>query len=380
MSSNEFLPFTRPCIDEETIAGVGEVLRSGWITTGPQVREFEAQLSAFFDGRLVRTLASGTGTLEIGLMLAGVGAGDEVVTTALSWVATSNVIVRLGAKPVFVDVDPVTRNIDLDRIEPAITPRTRALLPVDLAGLPFDRDRLYTIARAHKLRVLEDAAQSMGASWHGRRIGAIGDLISFSFQANKNMTCAEGGCLVVNTAEEAKQCELLRLQGVERFADGESDCTVAGIKHNMTDVAARIGLGQLRRLAEFNARRRALAQLYFAQFDRTLGCELPVADFDNSNWHMFQVVLPPEVLRGEFILAMKERGIGIGVHYPAITLLSLYRRMGFKPGDFPVAERIGRGIATLPLFPLMRDADVTRVCETTTEVLTQLRARRARRA
>jgi dTDP-4-amino-4,6-dideoxygalactose transaminase len=380
MASSEFLPFTRPCIDEATIAGVGEVLRSGWITTGPQVREFESELSAYFGGRPVRTFASGTGTMEIGLLLAGVGPGDEVITTALSWVATSNVIVRLGAKPVFVDIDPITRNIDIERIEAAITPQTRALLPVDIAGQPFDRDRLYAIAARHQLRVVEDSAQSMGARWKGRHIGAIGDLVSISFQANKNMTTAEGGCLVVNTAEEAKQCELWRLQGVERFPDGESDCTLAGIKHNMTDVAARIGLGQLRRLDEFNARRRALARLYFEQFDRGLGCELPVADFENSNWHMFQVVLPPDVIRGEFILAMKERGIGIGVHYPAIPSLTLYRHMGFRPGDFPVAERVGRGIATLPLFPLMQDADVTRVCRTAAEVMGQLRGPRARRA
>jgi dTDP-4-amino-4,6-dideoxygalactose transaminase len=380
MASNEFLPFTRPCIDEATIAGVAEVLRSGWITTGPAVQKFEAELSAFFGGRPVRTFASGTGTMEIGLVLAGVGPGDEVITTALSWVATSNVIVRLGAKPVFVDIDPATRNIDIDRVEAAITPRTRALLPVDIAGLPFDRDRLYAIARRNRLRVVEDSAQSMGARWKGQRIGAIGDLVSISFQANKNMTTTEGGCLVVNTAEEARQCELWRLQGVERFADGESDCTVAGIKHNMTDVAACIGLGQLRRLDEFNARRRALAQLYFEQFDRSLGCGLPMADFDHSNWHMFQVVLPDDIVRGEFILAMKERGIGIGVHYPSIPSLTLYRRMGFRSGDFPVAERVGRGIATLPLFPLMQDADVTRVCRTTAEVLAQLRSRQARRA
>src|SRR5580692_11200648 len=172
-----YLPFTRPLIDEETIAGVAEVLRSGWITSGPQVRDFEARLSAYFGGRPVRTLSSATGALEVGLALAGVGPGDEVITTPLSWVATANVIVRAGATPVFVDVDPRTRNIDLARVEAAITPRTRALLPVDLAGLPVDRDRLYQIARQHRLRVLEDAAQSMGSNWRGQRVGAGGDLV-----------------------------------------------------------------------------------------------------------------------------------------------------------------------------------------------------------
>jgi len=373
--TKEFLPFTRPSIDEETIAGVAEVLRSGWITSGPQVREFEARLSDYFGGRPVRALSSATGGLEIGLALAGVGPGDEVITTPLSWVATANVIVRAGARPVFVDDDPQTRNIDLSRIEAAITPLTRALLPVDLAGLPVDRSRLNAIARRHQLRVLEDAAQSMGASWQGQRIGAGGDLVSISFHANKNLTTAEGGCLVLNDAQEARRCELWRLQGVERFANGELDATLAGGKHNLTDIAARIGLGQLARLEEFTARRRLLARRYFQCFDRTLGCELPLEDFTNSNWHMFQIVLPGHIERGAFIEQMHAAGIGVGVHYPAIHLLTLYRQMGFKPGDFPVAEHIGRGIATLPLFPAMRDQDVERVCEQTVRTVQALSGR-----
>jgi dTDP-4-amino-4,6-dideoxygalactose transaminase len=280
--SNEFLPFTRPSIDEATIAGVVEVLRSGWITSGPQVRDFEARLSAYFNARPVRVLSSATGGMEIALSLIGVGPGDEVITTPLSWVSTANVIVRAGAKPVFVDVDPHTRNIDLSRIEAAITPRTRALLPVDMAGLPVDRTRLNALARKHKVRVLEDAAQSMGASWQGERIGVSGDIVSISFHANKNICTAEGGCLVLNNEEEAKRCELWRLQGVQRFPDGDLDASVPGGKHNLTDIAARIGIGQLARLEEFNARRRLLARRYFERFDRSLGCELPVEDFSNS--------------------------------------------------------------------------------------------------
>jgi hypothetical protein len=287
-------------------------------------------------------------------------------------VATSNVILRAGARPVFVDVEAGSRNIDLSRIEPAITPLTRALLPVDLAGLPVDRTRLNAIARAHRLRVIEDAAQSIGASWQGQRIGAIGDLVSISFHANKNLTTAEGGCLVLNDAQEARRCELWRLQGVERLADGGLDVTLAGGKYNMTDIAARIGLGQLAQLAEFGARRQALARHYFRCFDRSLGCELPLEDFTNSNWHMFQIVLPPQVERGAFIQQMHAAGIGIGVHYPAIHLLTLYRQMGFKPGDFPIAEHIGRGIATLPLFPAMREQDVERVCEQSARTLRAL--------
>jgi dTDP-4-amino-4,6-dideoxygalactose transaminase len=372
--NKEFLPFTRPSIDEATIAGVAEVLRSGWITSGPQVRDFEARLSSYFGGRPVRALSSATGGMEIGLALMGIGPGDEVITTALSWVATAHVIVRAGAKPVFVDVDPRTRNIDLSAVEAAITARTRALLPVDLAGLPVDRTRLYAIANKHKLRVLEDAAQTMGASWQGERIGATGDIVSISFHPNKNMTTTEGGCLVLNNEAEARRCELWRLQGVERFPDGELDSTLPGGKHNMTDVAARVGIGQLSRLEEFNARRALLARRYFERFDRALGCELPLEDFSNSNWHMFQVVLPRGVKRSDFIREMHAQGIGIGVHYPAIHLLSFYRQLGYKPGDYPEAEHIGAGIVTLPLFPAMRDEDVDRVCEQSARIVKALSA------
>ena len=362
---NDFIPMTRPSIDEATIAEVGDVLRSGWITSGPKVKAFEAALSGLFGGRPVRAMNSATGCMEVALALAGIGPGDEVITTPLSWVATANVILRAGATPVFVDCDARTRNIDVAGIEAAITPRTRALLPVDLAGLPVDRDALYAIARARGLRVIEDAAQSMGANWGGHLVGSTGDLVSISFHANKNITSAEGGCLVLNDEDEAKQCELWRLQGVERSSDSWDgmDVTLAGGKYNLTDIAAVIGLHQLPRLAEFTERRKALVKLYFAQFDRTLGCELPLEEYERGCWHMFQVLLPEGTDRSAFIGRMRELGIGCGVHYPAMHLFTLFRGMGFGEGRFPVAERIGRSTVTLPLFPAMRDDDVTRVCE-----------------
>jgi dTDP-4-amino-4,6-dideoxygalactose transaminase len=367
-----FLPFTRPSIDEATIAAVAEVLRSGWLTTGPRCKALEAALSARYGGRPVRLAASATAALEMALRLAGVGPGDEVITTPLSWVATGNVILQVGATPVFVDVDPGTRNIDLDRVEAAITPATRALLPVDRAGLPVDRARLYAIAQRHGLRVIEDAAQSMGAHCDGREIGCGGDLVSISFHPNKNMTTGEGGCLVMNNEDEALRFERLRLQGVIRFADGTMDVEQLGGKANLTDVAAAIGLGQLERLDEFNRRRTMLARRYFERIERSLGLGLPQADFERSNWHMFQVLLPLASLRltrGEFIEAMKREGIGIGVHYPAMHLFTLYRGLGHGEGEFPVAERIGNSIVSLPLFPAMADGDVDRVCAALRQVL-----------
>ena len=360
-----FLPFTKPSIDEETIQGVVEVLRSGWITSGPKVKEFESALSEYFAGRPVRAFSSGTATLEVALQLCGIGPGDAVITTPMSWVATANVILHVGARPVFVDIDPVTRNIDLSLIEAAITPRTKAIIPVDLAGLPVERDRLYAIAAKHSLRVVEDAAQSMGASWNGKRIGSFGDLVSFSFHANKNMTTSEGGCLVLSDAAQIPLAEKLRLQGVARFPDGNMDVDVAGGKSNLTDIAARIGLGQLPQIDGFNEKRRELARHYFACLDRALGCQLPPENFSDSNWHMFQILLPLDKLRisrGGFIEQMRQREIGVGVHYPAIHLFTLYRALGFKEGDFPHAEKVGRETVTLPLFPGMSLQDVERVC------------------
>lgn len=374
--SQEFLPFTRPSIDEETIADVANVLRSGWITSGPKVQAFEAALSSHCGGRPVRAFNSGTATLEVALRLAGVGAGDTVITTPLTWVATANVILEVGAHPIFVDTDPITRNIDLDRIEAAIQPTTKAIIPVDLAGLPVDRERLYEIADRRRLRVIEDAAQSLGASWKGKPVGsAFGEgrgFVSFSFHANKNLTTSEGGALVLPDDIDAGLCERLRLQGVKRFSDGGMDVDVLGGKFNLTDIAAAIGLGQLKHLDAFTARRRDLAQKYLAALQDQPGLSLPPADFAHGNWHMFQPLLPPGTDRGRFIAAMKARGIGVGVHYPALHLFSLYRALGFKDGDFPHAEDIGRRTVTLPLFPAMRDSDIERVCAATAATLSEI--------
>ncbi len=377
-----FLPFAKPVIDAATIAAVGEVLASGWITSGPKMREFESRLSALFGGRPVRSFANGTATMEVALRIANIGPGDEVITTPITWVATANVVLAVGAKPVFVDVDPLTRNLDLDAVEAAITPRTRALMPVYLSGLPVDMDRLYAIAKRHGLRVIEDAAQAIDSRWNDRRIGSFGDLVSFSFQANKNITCAEGGCLVMNTDAEAERSERLRLQGVVRSGEDGMEVDEPGGKFNLTDVNATIGLHQLQGLAEVTRRRAELARHYLACAERSglaaLGIELPLplqTAGAITNWHMFQVVLPAERLRGGRAAAMtglRALGIGTGVHYPAVHLFSLYRRLGWKDGMLPHAERIGRGILTLPLYPSLRESDVERICDGLAQVCRSL--------
>jgi dTDP-4-amino-4,6-dideoxygalactose transaminase len=375
-----YLPFARPTIDEAAIADVAEVLRSGWITSGPKVLEFEQALSNYHDGRPVRTMSSATAALEVALQVAGVGPGDEVVTSAMSFFAAGNMIIKVGAKPVFVDCDLDTRNIDFDQIEAAITPRTRAILPTHFAGLPVDMERLYQIAGRRHLRVIEDAALAIGSRWRGRHIGAFGDLVVFSFHPNKNITTIEGGALILPGAVEAKLAEKLRFHGIRRLPDGTRDVDSAGGKFNMPDVNASLGLSQLARLDAFNARRRGLAAHYFARLITDPQCVLPACahpgDEDGHSWNMFCVLLPLDrmkITRKQFMEAMHERGIGTGISYEALHLTTLCRRYGYREGDFPNAERIARETVTLPLFPAMTEHDVERVCDAAGEVLLEAR-------
>jgi hypothetical protein len=368
----ERLPFTRPTLDEETIQSVVSVLRSGWLASGPRVAEFEADLGRYVGGRAVRVMTSATAALEIALATAGVGEGDQVITTPMSWCATANVVLRLGARPVFVDVDLDTRNLNLEQVEAHITPRTRAIMPVHFSGLPVDMDRLYDIARRHRLRVVEDAAHAIGSSWHGRRIGAFGDLVCFSFHPNKNMTTGEGGAIVADSPEELRAIEAHRFNGVVKPAPGELDVLFAGMKANMSDIQAAIGIGQLRRLEEFNDARRDLAAHYFARWGEECPLRLPARGDEGHSWHMFAPLLPLDTLRitrQQFIGEMDRRGIAVGIHYPAIHLLTAYRALGHHPGEFPNAERIGRETITLPLFPTMTTDDVDRVVDAVEDIL-----------
>jgi dTDP-4-amino-4,6-dideoxygalactose transaminase len=278
---------------------------------------------------------------------------------------------------VFVDIDLFTRNIDLDRVPAAITPKTRAIMPVHFAGLPVDMDRLYAIAARHRLRVIEDAAHAIGSSWRGRRIGSFGDLVCFSFHPNKNMTTIEGGAISGGSPEEVKRIELERWHGQVKSGLDGFDTLIAGGKCNLSDVAAAVGLGQLRRLEEFNARRRALVARYYELWGGHAPLRLPERGDEGHSWHVFTPLLPLPQLslsRAQFIQAMKERGIGVGVHYPAIHLFSAYRALGYREGQFPNAERIGRETVTLPLFPAMQISDVDRVVEAANAVLAGARA------
>ncbi|HYW92939.1 MAG TPA: DegT/DnrJ/EryC1/StrS aminotransferase family protein [Gammaproteobacteria bacterium] len=370
---SDFLPFTRPSLGEETVSAVADVLRSGWITTGPKVAELEQALAAYLGGeRRVLALSTGTAALEAALAACGIGAGDEVIVPAMTFAATANVVLRAGARPVFADIELETRNLDMSRLEEAITPRTRAVMPVHFAGLPVAMDALYDIARRHRLRVIEDAAHAIGSAWNGRRIGGFGDLVCFSFHANKNMTTIEGGAISVGDPELLPVLERLRFHGISRDEHGQVDVTVAGGKMNLSDVCAAVGLLQLPQLDTFNARRRALATRYLERLAGDVPGVLPARGNEGHSWHMFTLLLPFAELgmaRHEFQQAMRRRGIGVGVHYPALPDFTLYRELGHRAEDFPVATRVGRETVTLPLFPGMAEADVDRVCDTLRRVL-----------
>jgi len=370
----DYLPFARPTIDEAMIAAVADTLRGRWIASGPQVQAFESALGDYVGGRPVRSLTSATAAMQVALEMLEVGPGDEVITPAQSFFATANVIERTGATTVFVDVELASRNLDFAQADAAVTPHTKVLLPTHY-NAPIDPAALAGFARRHKVRVVEDAALAIGSRAGGKPVGAAGDLVSFSFHPNKNMTTIEGGALVVNDEREARRIEELRFHGITRNADGTRDVPEPGSKFNMSDVSARLGLEQLRRLDEWCRARERLAHHYFeclAGDDLIAPDALPPRDNPGHSWNMFTVLLPLDAARTtrkQFMDAMQKEGIGIGISYEAIHLTRYFRGKGFREGRFPVSERIARETVTLPLFPEMRETDVQRVCESLKRVL-----------
>ena len=371
MTQTTQLNFAQPQLDEATIAAVAAVLRSNWIASGPNVLAFEKALSESFGGRPTRVLTSATGALEVALQLCDVGAGDEVITATQTFFSTMNMIVKVGAKPVFVDCDLVTRAIDLAQVEAAITPRTKAIMPTHFPGALVDMDALYALAKKHGLRVIEDAALVQGSNWKGRPVGSFGDIATFSFHPNKNMTTIEGGAIVVNNEVDAKKVDVLRFHGIVRLPDDTRDVEVAAGKYNMSDVSAVIGVHQLKQLPQFLAQRNELVAHYFASFPQIPGAILPPQNESEQSWNMFCVLFPFEQLgqtRQQFRAALRTHGIATGMSYESCHLTSVGRGLGYREGQFPIAERISRETVALPLHASMTFGDVDRVCEAVRKV------------
>src|SRR3990167_7806862 len=375
--SDEFLPFSKPTISRAAIDEVVACLESGWITTGPRVAQFTEKLKDYLGAPYVLPLTSATAGLHLALLAMDIQPGDEVITTPLTFAATLNTIVLAGGKPVLVDIDPQTLNMDLNQIEDAITEKTRVIMPVHFAGLPVDLDILYQIADTHELRVIEDAAHAIGTEYKGKRIGSFGDTQVFSFHPNKNMTTGEGGCVTTTDAELARKVSLLRFHGIDREAwnrygksgNQEYEIVLPGFKYNMMDLQAALGLHQLQDLEGFITRRIELAERYQEALADWLQWTLPSAPHyaHRHAWHLYTPLINEQAThmsRGEFMEKMKEKNIGTGLHYRAVHLYPYYREhFGFQEGDFPHAESAGERIVSLPLFPTMTDAEHDRVLD-----------------
>lgn len=376
MSHLPFLPFAQPEIGEEEIAEVVGLLRTGWITTGPKAKQFEADFVEFLGGG-VEAIAvnSATSGLHLGLEAMGIGPGDEVITTTHTFTATAEVIRYLGADPVFVDVDPMTLCIDVDAIEAAITPKTKAIIPVHFAGRAADMPRLLSVAQKHGLKVMEDAAHALPTTCGGRLIGTLeSDVTVFSFYANKTITTGEGGMLVTRDPAIAKRAKLMRLHGINRDAFDRFtskapswyyEIVAPGFKYNMMDLSAALGIHQLKKANRFQAKRAELASLY-DQALANLPLSLPphAAPGDIHSWHLYIIQLADSVKvgRDQFIERMYQMGIGCSVHYIPLHEQPYWRdTYGLKPHMFPVSQGIFERCISLPLYTRMDISDVESV-------------------
>jgi len=380
--NDDFLPFARPSISRAAIDEVVACLESGWITTGPRVQKFEQALKQYLGAPHVLALSSATAGLHLALLALDLQPGDEVITTPMTFAATLNTIVLAGGRPVLVDVEPHTYNMDVTRLADAIGERTRAIMPIHFAGLPVDLDPLYALAAKHGLRVIEDAAHAIGTEYRGRRIGAFGDTQVFSFHPNKNITTGEGGAIATRDEKYAARLALLRFHGMDREAwnrfgktgSQHYEIVEPGYKYNMMDIQAALGLHQLPALDGFIRRRTELAQRYQRLLADWRKLALPRAPSYSHRhaWHLYTPLVNAEAAgmnRDDFMQALKQRNIGTGLHYRAVHLYPYYReRFGFKRGDFPIAESIGDRIVSLPLFPDMTDVDQDRVLDAMRDV------------
>jgi dTDP-4-amino-4,6-dideoxygalactose transaminase len=381
-----FLPYHQPSIDADDEQAVLETLRSGWITTGPRTKTFEHTLAEYVGAARAVAVNSCTAALHLALEAAGVGSGDEVITSPITFASTANVIVHRGARPVFADVQPDTLNIDVDRLEAAITPRTKAVIPVDFAGHPADLDAIMALARNRNLVVIEDAAHSIGAEYGGRRVGGIADMTAFSFYATKNITSGEGGALTTNNIEWAERIAIMALHGISRDAwkrygsDGYKhwDIIYPGYKYNMFDLQGALVLSQLAKIDRFWKRRVSLKAILDAGLS-------DIAEIDRPGerpgikhaYHLYPIIVRTEALnadRDTIMNAIQAENVGIGVHFRAVHLHPYYQEtFGFRRGDFPNAEYYSDRTISLPLYPRMSDADADDVVAAVRKVIARFR-------
>jgi perosamine synthetase len=368
------VPFHKVAVGEEEVRAVAEVIRSGWLTTGPRTAEFERAFAGYVGAKHAVAVATGTAALHLALEAFGIGDGDEVLLPATTFTATAEAVTYLRARPVLVDVDAATLNLSVEDAVRRVTPRTRAVIPVHLGGQPCDLDEIHDLAKAHGLRVVEDAAHGLPSEYKGWRVGAISEITTFSFYATKTVTTGEGGMITTGDDEIARRTRLKRLHGIssdgwersEKDDPAHYEVRESGFKYNLTDMLAAMGLVQLGKCDATYAARRRIAGIYFREFAGLEGVELPAVLPDrSSSWHLYMIRLRGPCLRtqrNQFMAELAEMGVGTSVHFIPLHLQPFYQReFGYRAGDFPVAEREYQRCISLPIYPTMTDDEIGQV-------------------
>lgn len=377
----KLLPYNQPWIGREELDEVAATLKSGWLTMGPRVKKFENLLAEYTNAKHAVALSSCTAALHLSLVALGIGRGDEVITTPFTFAASANVIIHAGAKPVFVDIQPDTYNINPERIAEAITKKTKAILPVHFAGQPCNMKVINEKAEENNLRVIEDAAHAIGAEYEGRKIGTLSDSTCFSFYVTKNITTGEGGAVTTDNEKLADKLKILRLHGMSKDAwkrysskgNWYYEIKEPGFKENMSDISAAIGIHQIRRLDGFIETRRKYARIYSEELGKI---DEVVTPHEESNvkhpYHLYPILLKKSG-RAKFIESMTKNGVSCSVHFQALHLQPFFKKLGFRKGNFPVAEWVSDREVSLPLYPKMSEKDVMDVVSATKKTLSSLK-------
>jgi UDP-4-amino-4,6-dideoxy-N-acetyl-beta-L-altrosamine transaminase len=376
-----FLPYAHQWVDEDDVRAVVEVLRSDWLTTGPQVEKFEKAFASHVGAKYAVAMSSGTAGLHAATFAAGLGPSHEAITTPLTFAASANCILYQQARPVFADVQTDTLNIDPAQIEARITSRTKVLIPVDYAGQPADMDEIGAIAAQHRLVVIEDAAHALGATYKGRLVGTLAGMSVFSTHPVKHITTGEGGVVVTDDAEFAQQLRIFRNHGITSEARNRQtwfyEMVALGHNYRLTDIQCALGLAQLQKLDDWLERRRAIASCYNEAFRAMSEIEIPVVRSDReSAWHLYVIRLNQNKLRvgrGEVFKALRSENIGVNVHYIPVPWHPYYRKLGYEKGQWPVAEKMYECLISLPMFAAMTNSDADDVIEAVTKVIAAYR-------
>ena len=363
----KFIPYGHQWIDEEDIEEVVKVLKSDWITTGPKIEEFENALRRYVGCKYAVAVNSGTSALDIAVQTLNLPRGSEIITTPFTFVATSNAVLYNNLKPIFVDIEKDTRNINPEEIRKKITDKTKAIIYVDYAGHPCDIEEIKDIAEEHDLYLIEDASHAIGAEYKGKKIGNFADMTIFSFHPVKHITTGEGGVVVTNNKDFYERLKMIRNHGIDKSAldrfgpeaGWAYDLKFLGRNYRITDFQVALGISQLKKLDEFIRRRKEIVEMYNEAFKSMPEIETPIVKpYIKPAWHIYTVLLDG-INRDEFFREMREKGIGVNVHYIPIYLFSYYQEhFNFNPNDFPVTEEVFSKIITLPLFPKMKDAEI----------------------